>query len=44
MSESGFSFAEFLGDSAEALCREHPDLVKAIAPAVESVFAPPGWV
>lgn len=35
MSESGFSFAEFLVDSAEALRKEHPDLVKAFKPVVE---------
>ena len=38
MSESGFSFAEFLVDSAEALRKEHPDLVKALGPVVEEAL------
>lgn len=38
MSESGFSFAEFLVDSAEALRKEHPDLVKAFKPVVEDAL------
>lgn len=37
MSEGGFSFAEFLKDGAEALSKEHPDLVKALGSAVETL-------